>query len=210
MVRAMKGSRSMFSGFLLFLVGMILIVCTFPIFSHTKQEVELVPRSEIIIDSTFNINQSENKTVPFQLSIGQKIGISAMGNKNISCSIVNFTKTDGVVQPDQPDVIYFFQNDTTTINETWSPQTRLPEPGKYYLVFLALDAPPDSPVQVYANATKTWTDVQLKEVPAEDRIPLLDQNFVYVGSAMVVLGTALFSITFSRSRRPRSRMTTGR
>jgi len=192
------------AGLMLFLAGTVIIICTFPVFSHTRQEVELVPRSEVIINSTFSIHQLEDKILPLQLSIGQSIIILATSNGNISCSIANFTQTGDAIQPDKPDVVYFFQNDTTTINKTWSPTTRLPEPGKYYLVFLARDAPQNSPVQVHANATKTWTDIQLKEVPAEDRIPLLDQNFIYVGSAMIILGTALFSITFSRSRRPRS------
>ena len=190
---------------MLFLVGTVLIICTLPIFSHTRQEVELVPRSEVIINSTFNIHKLEDKMLTFQLSIGQSIVILATSNRNINCSIANFTKTDGAIQPDKPDVTYFFQNDTTTINKTWSPTNRVPEPGKYYLVFLARDALPDSPAQVHANATKTWTDIQLKDVLAEDRIPLLDQNFVYVGSVMAVFGTALFSITLSRSYRPRNR-----
>jgi hypothetical protein len=189
---------------MLFLVGTVLIICTFPVFSHTRQEVELVPRSEVIINGTFTIYQLEDKILPFQLSIGQSIIILATSNGNMSCSIVNFTQTGDAIQPDKPDWIYFFQNDTTSLNKTWSPTTRLPDPGKYYLVFLARDAPPDSPVQVYANATRTWTDIQFKEVPAEDRIRLLDQNFVYIGSVMIVLGTVLFSITYSRSRMPRA------
>ena len=189
---------------MLFLVGTILIFCTFPLFSHTRQEVKLVPRSEVIINSTFNIHQLEDKILPFQLSIGQSIIILATSNRNISCSIANFTQTNEAIQPDKPDVVYFFQNDTTTINKTWSPAERVTDPGKYYLIFLARDAPLSSPVQVYANVTKTWTDIQLIDVPAEGRIRLLDQNFIYVGSAMVIFGTVLFSITFSRSRRPRS------
>jgi hypothetical protein len=142
--------------------------------------------------------------LPFQLSIGQSIIILATSNGNISCSIANFTQTNEAIQPTKPDVVYFFQNDTTTINKTWSPTERVSEPGKYYLIFLARDAPLTSPVQVYANVTKTWTDIQLIDVPAEGRIPLLDQNFIYAGSAMIILGTLLVSITFSRSRRPRS------
>jgi hypothetical protein len=68
-------------------------------------------------------------------------------------------------------------------------------------VFLARDALPDSPVQVYANATKTWTDIQLKEVVAEDRVSLLDQNYGYLGSAMAVLGIAAIRIAVIRKRR---------
>jgi hypothetical protein len=183
------------AGLLLFLFGIALIVCTFPVFSHTRQEVLLVPMSEVILNSTFNIDEFQNKTVTFQLSIGENITILATSNGNISCSIANF---------DKPDDVYFFQNDTTTINKTWSPAERVSEVGKYYLIFLAHDAPQTSPVQVHANATKTWTDIQLIEVPAEDRISLLDQNFIYAGSASVIIGTVLFSITFSRSSRPRS------
>jgi len=204
MVRRTNERNTIVAGLMLFLVGTVLIICTFPVFSHTRQEVELVPRSEVIINSTFNIHQSEDKILPFQLSIGQSIIILATSNGNISCSIANFTQTNEAIQPTKPDVVYFFQNDTTTINKTWSPTERVSEPGKYYLIFLARDAPLTSPVQVYANVTKTWTDIQLIDVPAEGRIPLLDQNFIYAGSAMIILGTLLVSITFSRSRRPRS------
>lgn len=203
MVRRTNERNTIIAGLILILVGTVLIICTFPVFSHTRQEVKLVPRSEVIINSTFNIHQFEDKILPFQLSIGQSIIILATGNGNINCSIANFTQTDDAIQPDRPDVIYFSQNDTTTINKTWSPTTRVPEPGKYYLVFLARDALPASPVQVYANATKTWTDIQLKEVVTEDRIPLLDQNYGYLGSAMVVLGIAAIRIAVLRKRKSR-------
>ena len=195
----------MFAGLLFFLIGTILIVCTLPVFSHTRQELVQVPRSEIVIDSAFDIHQLEDKTVQFQISIGQSLNIYAAGNGNMSFSIANFTNPNGGIQPDQPDIVYFFQNDTATINTIWSPQSRVADPGKYYLVFLARNASSDSPVHVYANATKTWTDIQLKEVVAEDRVPRLDQSFVYVGSVMAVFGAALFSITLSRSHRSRNR-----
>ena len=195
----------MLTGFLFFLIGVIIIVCTLPVFTHTRQELVQVPRSEVIIDSTFDIHQLEDKVVQFQASIGQSLNIYAASNGNISFSIANFTNANGVIQPDKPDIVYFSKNDSATINTTWSPQSRVPDPGKYYLVFLARNASSDLPVHVYANATKTWTDYHLKDVLAEDRIPLLDQDFVYVGSVMAVFGTALFSITLSRSHRPRNR-----
>ncbi len=201
MIRRTKERNMIILGLLLFLVGAVLIICTLSIFSHTRQEVDPVPRSEVIINSTFNIHQSEDKILPFQLSVGQSIIILANSSRNINCSIANFTQTDDTIQPDKPDVTYFFQNDTTTINKTWSPPNRVLEPGKYYLVFLARDASQDSPVQVYANATKIWTDIQLKEVVAEDRVSLLDQNYGYLGSAMVILGIVAIRIAIIRKRR---------
>jgi hypothetical protein len=204
---AMTSSKKMrytiIAGFLLFLSGIALILCTFPVFGHTRQEVLLVPMSESIINSTFNLDEFEDKAVTFMLGVGENITILATSSGNISCSIANFTETDDAIQLDKPDVIYFFQNDTTIINKTWTPTTRS-ESGKYYLIFLARDAPQTSPVQVHANATKTWTDIQLIDVPAEDRVSLLDQNYIYVGSVMVILGTLVVSVSFSRSRAPRS------
>jgi hypothetical protein len=205
MVRKIKGLKAMLAGLLIFLTGAILIVCTLPVFTHTRQELVQVPRSEIIVDSAFDIHQLEDKVVPFQISIGQSLNIYAAGNGNMSFSIANFTDAEGAIQPDQPDIVYFSQNNTATINTIWRPQSRVPDPGKYYLVFLARNASSDLPVHVYANATKTWTDYSLKDVVVEDRVRLLDQNFVYVGSVMAVFGTALFSITLSRSHRPRNR-----
>ena len=205
MVRKIKGLKAMLAGLLIFLTGAIIIVCTLPVFTHTRQELVQVPRSEIIIDSAFDIHQLEDKVVQFQISIGQSLNIYAAGNGNMSFSIANFTDAEGAIQPDQPDIVYFSQNNTATINTIWRPQSRVPDPGKYYLVFLARNASSDLPVHVYANATKTWTDYSLKDVVAEDRVPLLDQSFVYVGSVMAVFGTALFSITLSRSHRPRNR-----
>ena len=205
MVRKTKGLKTILAGLLVFLIGAIIIVCTLPVFTHTRQELVHVPRSEVIIDSTFDIHQLEDKVVQFQISIGQSLNIYAAGNGNMSFSIANFTNANGAIQPDQPDIVYRSLNDTATVNMTWSPQSRVPDPGKYYLVFLARNASTDLPVHVYVNATKTWTDYGFKDVLAEDRIPLLDQSFVYVGSAMAVFGTALFSITLSRSHRPRNR-----
>ena len=191
----------MVAGLLFFLIGAILIVCTLPVFSHTRQEIVQIPRSEVVADSTFGIHQLEDKTVEFNISIGQSLHVYAVANRNVSFSIVNFTSTNGVIQPDQPGFVYFSQNETETVNTTWSPQSRVPYPGKYCLVFMARDAPPDSPVRVYANATKTWTDIQLKEVVAEDRVSMLDQNYGYLGLAMVVLGMTAIRIAVIRNRR---------
>ena len=201
MVRKIKGWKAMFAALLLFLTGAILIVCTLPVFTHTRQELLQVPRSEIVFDSAFGIHQLEDKTVEFNISIGQSLKIYATSNGNMSFLIANFTDADGAIQPDQPDLVYFSQNETKTVNTTWSPQSRVPYPGKYYLVFTARDASPDSLVIVHANATKTWTDIQLKEVVAEDRISLLDQNFGYLGSALVILGIAAIRIAVIRNRR---------
>ena len=205
MILKTKGLKTMLAGLLVLLTGAILIVCTLPVFTHTRQELVQVPRSEVIIDSTFNIHQLQDNVTPFQITIGQSLNIYAAGNGNMSFLIANFTKTDGAVDPDKPDIVYFNLTDTATINTTWNPKERVADPGRYYLVFLARNVSSDSPLHVYANATKTWTDYQYKDVMAEGRISLLDQNFVYLGSAMAILGTALFSITLSRSRRPRNR-----
>ena len=201
MARIAKGMKVMLAGLFIFLIGAILIVCTFAVFTHTRQELVQIPRSEVVIDSAFEISQLEDELVQFQISIGQTLHIYAEGNGNLSFSIANFTNPNGVIQPDQPDLTYFSQSDTTAINTTWNPQSRVSDPGKYYLVFLARDALPDSPVQVYTNITKTWTDIQLKDVIVEGRIPLLDQPFGYLGSALAVLGTLMFSVTLSRSRK---------
>jgi len=204
MARIIKGMKVMLAGLFIFLIGAILIVCTFAVFTHTRQELVQTPMSEVVIDSAFDISQLEDKLVQFQTSIGQTLHINAEGNGNLSFSIANFTNPNGVIQPDQPDLTYFSQSDTTAINTTWNPQSRVSDPGQYYLVFLARDALPDSPVQVYTNITKTWTDIQLKDVIVEGRIPLLDQPFGYLGSALAVLGTLMFSVTLSRNRRNRN------
>lgn len=203
MARRAKGLNEMLAGLFVFLIGAILIVCTFAIFTHTRQELVQVPRSEVVIDSTFDIHQLEDKLVQFQISIGQTLHIYAYSNQNFSFSIANFTNPNGMIQPDQPDLTYFSQNNNATINTTWSPQSRVADQGTYYLVFLARNAPPDSPVRVYTSTTKTWTDIQFKDVILEDRVPLLNQPFGYLGSALAVIGTIIFSVTFSRSRKER-------
>jgi hypothetical protein len=200
-----KRVRGITVGLSLALLGVTLILCSMPIFSNTRQEAEQVPRSETVMNYPFEIHQFQDETVQLQLSIGQELSILASANNDFNFSIANFTNTDHVIHPDNPDTVYLFLNSTSSINTTWTPQTRSPEPGSYYLVFLARNASSASPVQIYANVTKTWTEIKLKTVPAEEFRSLIDPNFLYIGSATAILGaTVLFIFLYPRNR-PRKR-----
>jgi hypothetical protein len=199
MVRKKTRSYIISSGFMLIVVGAALALCSRPIFTLTRDEVQEVPRSEIIMNYSFNIDQSQNKTVPFQMSIRQNLTISASGSGNFNFSIANFTDPSHLAQPDQPDVVYLPLENITSINTTWSPVTRSAQPGSYYLVFLALNASIDSPVLIDANVTKTWTEIDTIGVPY--RGSALDSNFAYIGLVVVLLGGAISLLGF-RSRGP--------
>jgi hypothetical protein len=146
--------------------------------------------------------------VQFQVSIGQKLSIVATGNGSFNFSIVNFTDTSQAIQPDQPDMVYLSLDNTTSVNTTWTPQIRSAQPGNYYLMFLLRDASLDSPVQINANVTKTWTDFQTKQVEAADRIALIDANFVYIGPGIAILGAVILLFIMYPRRRPRERTRT--
>ncbi len=199
MVRKETRSYIITVGFVLIVVGAALALCSRPIFTLTRAEVQEVPRSEIIMNYTFNIHQSQNKTVPFQMNIGQNLTISASGSGNFNFSIASFTDPSHLAQPDQPDVVYLPLENITSINTTWSPVTRSAQPGSYYLVFLALNASIDSPVLIDANVTKNWTEIETIGVPYRGSV--LDSNFAYVGLGTVLLGGAISLFGF-RSRRP--------
>jgi len=201
-------SLGIVAGLSLVLLGAVLTYCSMPVFSYTREEVQEVPRSEVIMDYSFDINRSQDKMVQVQVSIGQKLNILATGNGIFNFSIVNFTNTHHVIQPDKPDVIYFFLNNTSSVNATWSSQVRSAQPGNYYLVFLARNASSDSPVQIYANVTKTWTDIQIKQVVAADRLPLIDPNFVYIGLGTAIFGVVILLVTVYTRHRPRNRRRT--
>jgi hypothetical protein len=195
------GVRKIVAELSIFLLGIVLALCSMPIFTFTRDEIQEFQKSETIMDGSFNVHQSQDKIVQVQLSIGQKIGVLATGSASFNFSIVNFTSTAHAIQADQPDVVYLFLNDTVSVNTTWSPEVRSADPGNYYLVFLARNVSSDFPVQINANVTKTWTDYRIVPVVASDRRPLIDPNFLYIGSGTAVFGTVISLAAFYHERR---------
>jgi len=207
MVRKKTRSYSIIAGFVLIMVGVTLALCSRPIFTLTRGEVQEVPRSEIIMNYSFNIHQSQDKLVPFQMNIGQNLTIFASGSGIFNFSIANFTDPSHLAQPDQPDVVYLPLENITNINTTWSPVARLSQPGSYYVVFLARNASVDSPVLIEANLTKTWTEIDTIRVPYLGSV--MDSSFAYIGLGIVLLGGAISLFAFY-SRRPPRRQTGSR
>jgi hypothetical protein len=194
MVRKKTRSYIITAGFVLIVVGAALALCSRPVFTLTRDEVQQVPMSEIIMNYSFNIHQSLDKLVPFQMNIGQNLTIFASGSGNFNFSIANFTDPSHLSQPDQPDVIYQSLDNITNINTTWSSVVRSAQPGSYYLVFLARNASADSPVRITANVTKNWTEVQSYQVPYQDA--LIDSKFAYLGLGILTVGGAISVIAF--------------
>jgi len=190
----------------LFIIGAAIAISSRPVFTFMLDEVKEVPMSEIIMNYTFDIYQSQDKLVEFKISIGQKLNILTTANSLFNFSIANFTDPNNISQPDQPDVVYLTMSNITTANTTWNPVIRSAEPGSYYLIFLAPNAPIDSPVQIFANITKTWTDVQPYQAPYKKS--LIDPNFVYVGLGILFAGGIISIAAFiSRNRRGRTGQT---
>lgn len=202
MVRKKVRSRAFLAGLMLVLVGAALAICSRPVFTFARDEIREVPKSQIIMDYSFEIHESQDKMVQFQISIGQKLNILAAGNGNFNFSIANFTDPTHAIQPDQPDVTYLSLEDTNSVNTTWSPTVRLAQPGSYYLIFLARNASSDSPVQIMANVTRAWTEIQTYGVPYQ--AALINSNFAYVGLGTAVFG-AIVSAFFYPRQRPRKR-----
>jgi hypothetical protein len=175
-------------------VGAALALCSRPVFTLMRDEVREVPRSEIIMDYSFNIHQSQDKLVQFTISIGQKLEVHVVGSGIFNFSIANFTDPSSLIQPDQPDVVYLSLENTTSVDTVWSPIIRSAQPGSYYLIFLARNASVDYPVSIMANVTKTWTDIQTYGVPYLGSI--LDSGWAYVGLGILILGGATFLIAF--------------
>jgi len=181
---------------MLILVGAALAICSRAVFTFMRDEMQEVPKSQVIMDYSFDVHQSQDKLVQVQMTIGQKLNILAEGNGNFNFSIANFTDPTSSIQPDHPDVTYLSLDDTNVVNTTWSPTVRIAQPGMYYLIFLARNASIDSPVQIMANVTKTWTEIQTYEVPYQ--AALMNSNLAYVG-----LGTAVFGAIVSAFFYPR-------
>jgi hypothetical protein len=195
-------SRGIMTGLSLVLLGAFLTLCSMPLFSYTREETQQVPKSEIIMDRPFDIHRFQDKIVQIQLSIGQKLHILATGSANFNFSIAHLINTSQVTQP---DIIYLSLNHTASVNTTWSPQVRSAQPADYYLVFLARDAPYNSPVHIYPNVTKTWTEFQINSVAATDRRPLIAPHFVYIGLGVAILGLAVSLVTLHSGHKPRNR-----
>jgi hypothetical protein len=191
--------KAILAGLMLILVGAALAICSRPVFTFARDEYRQVPKSQVIIDYSFEIHESQDKLVQVQMIIGQNLSILATGDGNFNFSIANFTDPTQAIQPDQPDVTYLSLEDTNFVNTTWRPTVRAAQPGSYYLIFLARNASSDSPVHIVANVTKAWTEVQTYGVPYQ--AALIDSNFAYVG-----LGTAVFGAIVSAFFYPRRRL----
>jgi hypothetical protein len=206
MVRKRVYSRALVTGLAIIVAGAALAICSAPVFTFTRDEVRLVPRSEIIMNYSFNLHQLQDKIVQFQASIGQELDIFVMSDGIFNFSIANFTDPSHIAEPDQPDVTYLSMNNTSYVNTTWSPTIRLAQPRIYYLIFLARNASSDSPVHVLANVTKTWTDVQTYGVPYQKA--LIDSSFAYVGLGIFLFGAAISYVALHRQHKPRRHIRT--
>ncbi len=198
-------SRGIVAGLSLVLLGVTLIVCSMPVFSLMREELVEVQKSETVMDNSFRVHQTQDRIVKFQSRIGQELDILATGSGIFNFSIASFSDPDNLTQPDEPDVVYFSLDNTTSVNTTWATQVRSAQLGNYCLVFLARDAPSDSPVQIYAKVTKNWTDIQTRQVDTGDRIRLIDPNFTYMGLGIAVFGVVILVITLYLGNRPRNR-----
>jgi hypothetical protein len=198
-------SQRIVAGLFLVVMGAAMAICSMPVFSYTRDELHQVQRSEIIMNYSFNIHQSQDKMVQVQLSTGQKLNILATGSGSFNFSIVNFTSPSQVIQPDQPDQIYLSLDNTSFINTTWSPTIRSAQLGNYYLVFLARNTSSDFPLQINADVTKTWMDIQIIGVPYQNS--LIDSGFVYIGLGITASGAVVLLVTLypKRWRRYRRR-----
>jgi hypothetical protein len=201
MVRKRVYSRALVTGLAIIVAGAALAICSAPVFTFTRDDVRLVPKSEIIMNSSFNLHQLQDKVVQFQASIGQELDISVLSDGVFNFSIANFTDPSHISHPDQPDVTYLSIDNTTYVNTTWSPTIRVAQPRSYYLIFLARNASSDSPVHVVANVTKTWTDVQTYGVPYQKA--LIDSTFAYVGLGIFIFGIVVSSVALHLQHKPR-------
>lgn len=179
-------------------IGAAIAICSMPVFSYTRDELHQVQRSGIIMDYSFNIHQSQDKMVQFQLSTGQRLNILARGSGGFNFSIVNFTSPGQVVQPDQPDQIYLSLDNTSFVNTTWSPSIRSAQLGNYYLLFLASNISSDFPLQINADVTKTWTDILIVGVSYQNS--LIDLGFVYIGLGITASGGVVLLVTLYPKR----------
>ena len=204
MVRQKIRSYIITAGFVLIVVGAALALCSRPVFTFVRDEAQQVPKSQIIINYSFEIHQSQDKLVQVQMTIGQKLNVLATGNGNFNFSVANFTDLTHAIQPDQPDVTYLSMEDTTSVNTTWSPTVRSPQPGSYYLIFLARNTSSDLPVEIMANVTKTWTDIRTYGVPYQTS--LIDPAFVYIGLGTAVSGAMISLAAWYPRQTPRSRV----
>jgi hypothetical protein len=208
-----KSTSRIIVGSFLILLGVALAICSRPYFSYTIESMEQVQRSEIILDYSFDLHQSQDRMALVQMAIGQTLHILASGNKNFTFLVANYTNPENVTGLAEPDVTYYMMNGTLTVNTTWGPQVRTAEPGDYYLVFLARDAPVESPSHVYTNITKKWMEIQPRTVLAPDRKSLVDSDFAFAGLGTMILGgTILVYVFYDRHRlrnRRKSRRETG-
>ncbi len=190
-------------GLILAVVGVVIAIGSMPVFTFMKDDYRSVLKSESIANSTFEINQTQDKLIEFQLAFHQNVTILAAGTQNFNFSIANFTDPNHISNPEEPDVDYLPLRNVTLVNVTWTPELRTPETSTYYLVFLPWNASLVSSVRITANVTKSWTELQTFQTPYQD--VLIDPSYVYLGMGILVSGTALliagFFLPHGRRRR---------
>lgn len=109
MFRSRVRSPAAVTGIVLIVIGIVLALCSLPIFTFMQDAMREIPKYETIMNYSFNIHESQDKIVQFQMNIGQKLNVLATGNNYFNFSISNFTTTDQPIQADQADVVLYPQ-----------------------------------------------------------------------------------------------------
>jgi hypothetical protein len=199
-----RATSLIFAGLFLVLLGAVLAICSRPIFTYTIKVPEQIPRSETVLDESFSLHESQDKVVQVNMTVGRTLDIRASGNENFTFMVANYTDPENVTTLPEPDVTYYMANETMYVNATWSPMEST-EFRIYYLVFLARNFPAESAVNVYANITKRWEELNFKTVVASDLKALIDSNYVFLGAGIAVLGGAVLVYAFHHKPKSRSR-----
>ncbi len=195
-----SSTTALTAGFCLILFGLLLVLCSLPIFNYTIQREQEIQKSQTILNSTFNVSRLEGSLTQVQLGFHQNLTIQAIGNSVFDVALVNFTDPRNTTEP---SFTYFSMNNTVSVDRNYTSSYRSGETGTYYLSFLAPYASEDSPAQVSANVTKIWTELQAVSVAAPDPKSLIDPAFRYVGAGLAAIGGSVLLLTTYLKRRNR-------
>jgi hypothetical protein len=194
-------------GVVLITLGVVLYVCSKPIFSFTHMETQTInlpplQQSDTIMNYAFVLPgaASKQKEMQVQLTTDQTLNIVAIGNNGFYFKIVKH-------QPDGIDAIFLDLGKSTSVNRNWKPTLS----DTYSAIFYVAGYYSSDYVTINANVTKTWTVAQTRTdtVPVTEQKPLIDfgSNFQYAIYGIAVLGvvSCLVGLTYNLRYRTRTR-----
>lgn len=191
----MSSKKLLLIGFLVLLLGIILIVCSLPIFAITSgnTSAQQVPKSASIMDYSIEVTSGLWNSAPIdilvEMNANQTLNIGLVANGPFDFSII--------VPQSTFNEIYLSKTKINSLSTSWVS----PSANTYVLQFTTnwqYGTGGSQTTDINAKVTKSWTETVNNPVTITENRPLIDSNFTYMGLSMILSGGIIALLGISR------------